>query len=251
MKQVINHLKNNWVKYGFETIAIVIAILGAHYLSNLQVQINERETETEYLSNLVLDLENQAVITEQQINFERQNRQACLDLLNMISEAPYEVDRFNQLFLTLGRKTFVVSNAVFDDLKHSGHISTITDPALRYALFTFYQKTDYVEAVIANNNASYADKLTHDAQELMVADYGLSRDFTLPDGQEIYLETTPFSNSRGIIEDQFHNDRTRFRLHNMLTFNVWINTVQERILVDLQEDTRYLISQLEELVDGR
>jgi hypothetical protein len=249
MKQIINHLRKNWVKYGFETIAIVIAILGAHYLSNLQVRINESETETEYLSNLMLDLENQAAITELQISFERMNRQACLDLLNIINEAPYDVDSFNQVFLRLARKTYITSNAVFEDLKHSGHISVITNPNLRYELFKFYQQTEYVEAVIANNNASYADKVTSDAQQMMVADFGISKEFTLPDGQEIYMEAKPFSNGRGIIENQLHDDHIRFRLHNMLTFRAWVNGIQERILEDLLADNRNLIGQLRELLD--
>ena len=248
MKQVINHLGKNWIKYGFETIAIVIGILGAHYLSNLQARINESETERQYLANLLLDLENQAATTEEQISFERRNRQACLDLVHVVNEAPFDVDSFNQVFFNLARKTYIVSNAVFEDLKHSGHISTIKDPELRYALFQFYQQTDYVEAVIANNNASYADKLTNDAQQMNVADYGVSRQLNLPGSQEISMEAIPFPHGKRIIEDQIQNDQTRFRLHNMLTFRAWINSVQERLLEDLLKDNRYLIAQLRNIL---
>ncbi len=33
MESIIRYLKNNWLKYGFETAAIIVGILGAFALS--------------------------------------------------------------------------------------------------------------------------------------------------------------------------------------------------------------------------
>jgi len=45
MKQIVKHIRTDWVKYGFETLAILVGILGAQYLSNLNEKRLEREIE--------------------------------------------------------------------------------------------------------------------------------------------------------------------------------------------------------------
>lgn len=45
--------------YGLETLAVLIGILGAQFMSYLNEQRKKRELEQEYLTNLLADLENQ------------------------------------------------------------------------------------------------------------------------------------------------------------------------------------------------
>lgn len=60
-KRIVKQFRSDWIKYGFETIAIVVGILGAYYLSNWKEHRVEKETEMEYLKNLLVDLENQVL----------------------------------------------------------------------------------------------------------------------------------------------------------------------------------------------
>ena len=65
MKKIINHLRENWIKYGFETIAILIGILGALSLENLNEDRNDRKKEYILLQQLKADFEiNQQLIEE-------------------------------------------------------------------------------------------------------------------------------------------------------------------------------------------
>ncbi len=119
MRQIIEHLKTNWIKYGFETTAIIIGILGAHYLSNWKETRVEMKTESEYLSNLVVDLENQAENILSQIALEKANQETCEIILSLIHEPPYNIDSLNQVYHKMARRTFVAGNPVFEDLKYS------------------------------------------------------------------------------------------------------------------------------------
>jgi hypothetical protein len=65
MKKIINHLGENWIKYGFETFAILIGILGALSLENLNEDRNDRKKEYILLQQLKADFEtNQQLIEE-------------------------------------------------------------------------------------------------------------------------------------------------------------------------------------------
>ena len=65
MKKIINHLRENWIKYGFETIAILIGIMGALSLENLNEDRNDRKKEYILLQQLKADFEtNQQLIEE-------------------------------------------------------------------------------------------------------------------------------------------------------------------------------------------
>ena len=78
MRQIFEHIKSNWIKYGFETTAIIIGILGAHYLSNWKDSRVEKKTEAEYLSKLVVDLRDQAENILSQIALETATRKYVL-----------------------------------------------------------------------------------------------------------------------------------------------------------------------------
>lgn len=63
MKKIIDHLGENWIRYGFETFAILIGIMGALSLENLNEDRNDRKKEYVLLQQLKADFEtNQQLI---------------------------------------------------------------------------------------------------------------------------------------------------------------------------------------------
>ena len=63
MKKIISHLGENWIRYGFETLAILIGIMGALSLENLNEDRNDRKKEYILLQQLKADFEtNQQLI---------------------------------------------------------------------------------------------------------------------------------------------------------------------------------------------
>ena len=57
MKKIFNHLKENWIKYGFETFVIIIGILGAITLNNWNENRKNNNLERKLLTELVSNLE--------------------------------------------------------------------------------------------------------------------------------------------------------------------------------------------------
>ena len=230
MRKIIEHLKTNWIKYGFETTAIIIGILGAHYLSNWKETRVEIKTEAEYLTNLVVDLENQAENILSQIALEKANQETCETILSLIHEPPYKIDSLNQIYHKMARRTFVAGNPVFEDLKYSGHLASISEPALRYSIFQYYQEVEYVETVIGYNNSNYHDRITIEILDLLLFDQGSDSEFNLNSNLSFNLKVEAFPGAETIILSQLEDEHLRFKLHNKMTFRGRLSSLQNNLL---------------------
>jgi len=51
-KKIILNLRENWITYGFETLVVVVGILGAFELENWKESRQDRVKEQEYLSRI-------------------------------------------------------------------------------------------------------------------------------------------------------------------------------------------------------
>jgi hypothetical protein len=196
---MIKYLTNNWLKYGFETAAIVVGILGAFALSTWHETRKEKESEKEYLVNLLGDLEGHLDNIETQIKFENVAREACEEILALIEQAPFDILQLNSRYNSLGRRSFVNSSPVFEDLKYSGHISLISEPGLRQAIFKYYQYVDYVETVIGSNNFNYVDKMSYQLFNMSLVDHGYTKNLTVGPGIDFSLDVKPFSGAEELI----------------------------------------------------
>lgn len=56
MKKIINHLKDNWIKYGFETLVVTVGILGAFTLNNWNEARKDKKVELRFYQELRADL---------------------------------------------------------------------------------------------------------------------------------------------------------------------------------------------------
>ena len=52
MNKVIKHLKENWIRHGFETLVVVVGILVAYNLNNWNENLKEAKKEREILTNI-------------------------------------------------------------------------------------------------------------------------------------------------------------------------------------------------------
>ena len=57
MRRIYQHLKENWVRHGFETLAVLVGVLTAFALNNWNSNRLESIKEKELLSNIIEDLE--------------------------------------------------------------------------------------------------------------------------------------------------------------------------------------------------
>ena len=248
MESIFRYMKNNWLKYGFETAAIVVGILGAFALSTWHETRKEKASEKEYLENLLVDLEGHLDNIETQIKFENVARVACEEILVLIEQAPYDILQLNSRYNSLGRRSFVNSSPVFEDLKYSGHLSLISEPGLRQAIFKYYQYVDYVETVIASNNSNYVDKMSYQLFNMSLVDHGYTKNLTVGPGLDFSLNVEPFSGAEELIRSQLENNEVRFNLHNMMVMRGRTSSLQAYLLDELKAETLQLIKQLNKIL---
>lgn len=244
MKTIILHLQKHWIKYGLETVAIVVGILGAFMLSSWHEEKIEKEKEAMYLSSLLDDLERQLDVIQFQREFEMEMVSNCEAALHCIHKPPFDYSEYNNYATKISRKSFVVNNPVFEDLKYSGNLSIISSFELRNDLLDFYQHMDYVETVFANNNSTWADGFSIDMINLAVADLSYTKDMTLATGFDFFIDSEPFINADQIIQSQLENNLLRFTLYNKLNLRGRVSTVHVHLLNDLEEKIHTLIATL-------
>ena len=68
MKKIVNHLKENWIKYGFETFVIIVGILGAFALNNWNESRKASRVEKEHLINIYESLQRDSTLFAFQLN---------------------------------------------------------------------------------------------------------------------------------------------------------------------------------------
>ena len=49
MKKIIEHLKENWIRHGFETLVVTVGILGAFTLNHWNEERKDRSMEKDFL----------------------------------------------------------------------------------------------------------------------------------------------------------------------------------------------------------
>ena len=168
MKKIINHLKENWIKYGFETIVITIGILGAFALNNWNENRKKQTELNTYLVNLVENLRSDVTsmnYLESANIFRFYSLQYVLKLSgelpydedgdrlnvspfnkNHIWEAPlptvYDQEFIRLAFLWSHRITNQnVNQSVIIELKSTGMLSKLNNISLKNAINAYYDES--------------------------------------------------------------------------------------------------------------
>ena len=138
MKKILDHLNENWIKYGFETFVIIIGILGAFTLNNWNEARKDWKKETALLielrENLIEDvsmgrkqIENQTIIIDnlEKLVLHFESNQAYNDTLN-----PY-VGSAGWL------ESFEVNVSAYESLKNTG-LEKLSSATLKKEISKYY-----------------------------------------------------------------------------------------------------------------
>jgi len=72
--KIIKHLRSDWFRYGFETLAVIVGILAAFALENWRDSLEVKKEEHEILVNLLNDLKEAESQSEKSIAEETASR---------------------------------------------------------------------------------------------------------------------------------------------------------------------------------
>ncbi|WP_411896076.1 DUF6090 family protein [Winogradskyella sp. A2] len=151
-----------YVKYAIgEIILVVIGILIALQINNWNNNRIDSKREANYILNIERDLYNQIEAIDIQIAFESKIADYTKSAL-----APYRETNNLIMDSTLAkaigtinsRRTFLNPNPTYTELISSGNIELIKNESLKTELINYYQETERIELIMANNNTLFTDQ---------------------------------------------------------------------------------------------
>lgn len=152
--KLLSHLRTNWFKYGFETIAVVVGILAAFALDNWNEDRKQEILEIQYLNGLKADLASDTVYYARRIADSEQviqDNNQHIRLMYQIQESLEEVKNLLSL-ANWNSEQLTTQNSSYIDLTNSGSLGMISNPVLRDLIINYYSENDRASAHIIEFN---------------------------------------------------------------------------------------------------
>jgi len=144
LKTAIDILKNNWIRYGFETLVVINGILIAFALDNWNENRIQNIKETHYLERLVKDLESDTTYyneriasSEELISFHSEFVRTMYQIQNSFEEVE---NLFSQL--TWNSQHLTTQDATYIELTSSGNLDILRNSDLKDAIIKYYIRNE-------------------------------------------------------------------------------------------------------------
>jgi len=153
--------QNKFLQYGRyaigEIVLVMVGILLALQVNNWNEERKQSIQVNTALEGLVEDLTIQNEIIDEQILYEKKHI-AAIDSIYSLMEFPLNIGKVDKMLDSLtSRQTFISVKATFNNLEESGGLLFLKDLQLQNSIIRYFQKLDYTESVISNNNLFIVD----------------------------------------------------------------------------------------------
>ena len=203
----LKHLRTDWFKYGFETMAVIVGILAAFALDNWNEERKQQIQETRYLESLLADLvadsayynrrmgDSEGVIADNSYSINQMYRkQASLEeVKDLIS-----TNNWNSEQLTTQNSSYV-------DLTNSGSLSIIGNQDLKESIINYYRENEQVAAHILEFNEVSSRHLVEVGN--VIPNYGKLHHIS----DDLYMDKSMYREDEWL----FINDPTSFKFQTL------------------------------------
>jgi hypothetical protein len=148
MKKIIEHLKENWIRHGFETLVVTIGILAAFTLNNWNENRKNLKLEKGFLRDINIEFKE----NREQFLVRNKNHNDIYEISQaMLSIFPITVDNWDSIQSILtpyfdSPITFDPTQSSIESLKNSSSFDLINDQQLKKYLISWKdQIADYKE----------------------------------------------------------------------------------------------------------
>jgi hypothetical protein len=119
-----------------EIILVVIGILIALQVNNLNNDKLERNREAKYLKNIILDLEKDIVSLDYLIQFRKNRIKGDKEIIEHINGKPIEnlIELSKSIVNSMMEERFSPNNSTFTELANSGNLSLISNDSIKVLL---------------------------------------------------------------------------------------------------------------------
>ena len=242
---------NKYLFYAIgEIILVVIGILIALSINNWNQSQKEKQIETQYLNNIVRDLNEQLNSIDTQMQTEQSYYEAASYLIEDYNkDHVFTLDSifYKRATLLIYRKTFVITDPTYTDLISSGNISIIKNQANKDQILNYYQELERIEKIIQNNNSLLIDQ--HYLLAFLKNGYYYENLFeTVGESLAKLPGHVVLPNYEADIEDISKNlilkDENKLELMNAITIRLAIAFGHYNHLLKAKSDTQSLIEEL-------
>jgi len=140
MKKIINHLKENWIRHGFETLYVIVGILIAFSLNDWNEDRKARITEISLLNELITGLSVDSYTLNFNIDKHNQAIKSCEIILRSLNEVEEYHDSLAHHFAAVHYyTTFASARGAYESLKSMG-FESISNESLRFTIIDLYDQ---------------------------------------------------------------------------------------------------------------
>jgi hypothetical protein len=145
-----------------EIILVVIGILIALQVNNLNSEKIERIREEKYLRNIVLDLKKDLASLDYLIAFRETRIQGDQDIINHINGAPIEnlTEVTRNVVNSMMEERFSPNNSTVSELSNSGNLSLISNDSIKVLLLELNEMYKSNEFAIAHEEFDYREYIS-------------------------------------------------------------------------------------------
>ncbi|MEM8927712.1 MAG: DUF6090 family protein [Bacteroidota bacterium] len=239
-----------------EIILVVIGILIALQINNWNNNKLDQKQACVYLSNLLIDLEEQVRIVDNQFGFEYEavlNGEALLNAYLDNRGFNIDEDFSKRLSILNNRMTFKIANSTFDELLASGNTNLIANATLKSTILDYFKDLERDKLVLTQNN-EYIDNhfapmaleiSTHYMPNLQIKGFKdiIEKGYLEKGGNKYLMDK---ERAFKIIERKLRSDDYELRLLNEVNYRYRIAAVHLGIMDEIKVKTERLIHLIQE-----
>ncbi len=151
---IIKHLKSDWLRYGFETLAIIVGILAAFALDNWNEDRKQDTIEIQYLNGLISDLANDTAYYYRRIRDSERLVERNAEFIYLMYQDQKSIEDVKNLFQDIGWNSehLTANNSTYIELTNSGALNIFGNLALKDSIIGYYTENERAASHIKEYN---------------------------------------------------------------------------------------------------
>lgn len=244
-----------YLKYAIGEIAlVVIGILIALSINNWNQKQNEIKSETLSLNNLVLDLEEQATILEDYIQYESTYAENGVSVLKHYAKhkAFKKVDSIlSKLNSLTSRRSFNPINTTFEELISTGNIGLIRNESIKRSIIRYYNELEKSSLIISNNNINLVDGITNPVIFKQTIFTMASVNPDLSKINDSIFDSESLKELRSTSEKILSNPENALNLFNVIELRTLVAFNHKKVYEQIKQETTTIINDINSELENK
>jgi len=159
MKKILKHLRDNWIRHGFETLVVIVGVLIAFALNDWNEERLRRVEEVSAISRILGDIQRDLKLFELLLEEVDKKEESLWRIKKVFSEGKTPVSHSLLKDIIMGSNwgwhQGVAQRSTYDDLLGSGKLRIIADQQVRFKIANYYSLFEDTQSRTDERETSY------------------------------------------------------------------------------------------------